>query len=241
MTSDEIWLRLLVQKNQMSITDIQLQRISRFVELLKEWNKSINLVSRKDVDGIWLNHILLSLAFLFKVEFTAGSKILDLGTGGGLPGIPLSIVRNDVTFVLLDSIQKKTKAVENMVATLELPNVSVVCSRAEDLNKAITYQGSFDAVIARAVSGLENLVAWGMPFLKKATAPGSSPSTSNKIVISHAPALITMKGGNMEFEIEKSLRRFPGVKIHSVELTFKGSELLQNSDKKLIVVQNAIR
>ena len=64
------------------------------------------------MEGIWLNHILLSLAFLFKVEFTAGSKILDLGTGGGLPGIPLSIVRTDVTFVLLDSIRKKTKAVE---------------------------------------------------------------------------------------------------------------------------------
>ena len=241
MTNDEIWLRSLAQKNNITITDIQLQKLSQYVDLLKRWNKSINLVSRKDVESLWLNHILLSLAFLFKVEFTADSKILDLGTGGGLPGIPLSIVQTDATFVLLDSIRKKTKAVEDMVASLELPNVSVVCSRAEDLNKGTAYQGTFDAVIARAVSGLENLVDWGMPFLKKSNAPDASPAKSENIAISNSPVLITMKGGNTEVEIEKTLRRFPGVKIHSMALTFKGSELLQNSDKKFIVVENVKR
>ena len=79
------WLK----KINVAITDIQLQKISRYVGLLKEWNKSINLVSRKDVESMWLNHIFLSLSFLFKVEFTPGSRVLDLGTGGGLPGIPL--------------------------------------------------------------------------------------------------------------------------------------------------------
>jgi 16S rRNA (guanine527-N7)-methyltransferase len=209
--------------------------------LLKEWNKSINLISRKDVEGIWPNHILLSLAFLFKVEIADGARILDLGTGGGLPGIPLSILRPEVAFVLLDSIRKKTKAVEDMVASLELPNVSVICSRAENLNNVTTYKGTFDAVIARAVSGLENLVDWGMSFLKKGGAPNASPAKSEKIVVSNSPVLITMKGGNTELEIEKTLRRFPDVKIQSMDLTFKGSELLQNSDKKLIVVENAKR
>ena len=241
MTNDEIWLYSLAIKNNFTITDIQLQKISRYVELLKKWNKSINLISRKDVEGVWLNHILLSLAFLFKVEFAAGSKVLDLGTGGGLPGIPLSIVRTDVIFVLLDSIRKKTKAVEDMVASLELPNVSVVCSRAEDLNTVDGYQNTFDAVIARAVSGLGDLTDWGMPFLKKKTTPKASPAESAKISVSNSPVLITMKGGNTEVEIDKTLRRFPGVKIHSVALTFKGSELLQNSDKKLIVVENIKR
>jgi 16S rRNA (guanine527-N7)-methyltransferase len=231
----------LAQKNGVTITDIQLRKTSRYVALLKEWNKSINLVSRKDVEGIWLNHILLSLAFLFKVDFAAGAKVLDLGTGGGLPGIPLSIVRTDATFVLLDSIRKKTKAVENMVASLELPNVSVVCSRAEDINNLSPYRNAFDAVIARAVSGLEDLVAWGMPFLKIGGAQNASPATSENIVVSSSPVLISMKGGNTEAEIEKTLRRFPGVKIESMALTFKGSELLQNSDKKLIVVQNVKR
>jgi 16S rRNA (guanine(527)-N(7))-methyltransferase RsmG len=241
LTKDELWLHTLAQKNRVVITDIQLHKISHYVELLKEWNKSVNLVSRKDVDGIWLNHILLSLSFLFRVEFTPGSKILDLGTGGGLPGIPLGIVRNDITFILLDSIRKKTKAVENMVTSLGLTNVSVVCSRAEDLNRDSKYANTFDAVIARAVSGLENLVAWGMPFLKRSVSSGTSPTISKKIVPSDTPVLITMKGGNTELEIEKTLRRFPGVKIDSMDLIFEGSELLQNSDKKLIVVQNVTR
>ena len=237
MTNDEISLRSLAQKNNLTITDIQLQRISHYVELLKEWNKSINLVSRKDVESLWLNHILLSLSFLFNVEFAAGSKILDLGTGGGLPGIPLSIVRTDVTFILLDSIQKKTKAVQDMVISLGLPNTAVVCSRAEDLNKMKNYHKTFDAVIARGVSGLENLVEWGMPFLKKAAAQNLSSAKSEKMVAANSPALIAMKGGNTEAEIERTARRFPQVKIHSMALTFKGSELLQNSDKKLIVVE----
>ncbi len=215
--------------------------MSRYVELLKEWNKSINLISRKDVESIWSHHILLSIAFLFKVEFTDSAKILDLGTGGGLPGIPLSIIRMNVSFVLLDSIRKKTMAVEEMVASLKLPNASVICSRAEDLNKLNNYKNAFDAVIARAVSGLENLVAWGIPFLKKAATQTASPATSGKVVVSNSPALITMKGGDTQVEIEKTLRRFPDVKIHSMDMTFNGSELLQNSDRKLIVVQNAKR
>ena len=229
------------QKNDLSITDIQLQKISRYVELLKDRNKSINLISRKDVDGIWSNHILLSIAFLFKVELSAGAKILDLGTGGGLPGIPLSIIRTDVSFVLLDSIKKKIRAVEEMVASLDLPNTSVICSRAEDLNKVSNYRNTFDAVIARAVSGLENLVEWGMPFLKKAAAPKTLSVKSDKIIVSNSPAIITMKGGDIEAEIEKTERRFPTVNIYSTNLIFKGSEMLHNSDKRLIVVENAKR
>ncbi len=241
LTTDEIWLRSLALKNGLSITDIQLQKISRYVELLKEWNKHINLISRKDVADIWPNHILLSLAFLFKVEIADGARILDLGTGGGLPGIPLSILRPEVAFVLLDSIHKKTKVVEEMTTSLDLANVSVICSRAEDLNTVKNYQNAFDAVIARAVSGLENLVSWGMPFLKKTDAPIASHVKSNNIIVRNSPVLITMKGGNTELEIERTLKRFPDVKIHSIDLTFKGSELLQNSDKKLIVVEDIKR
>jgi 16S rRNA (guanine527-N7)-methyltransferase len=241
LTNDEIWLRSLGLKNDISITDIQLQKISRYVELLKDRNKSINLISRKDVDGIWSNHILLSVAFLFKVELSAGAKILDLGTGGGLPGIPLSIIRTDVSFVLLDSIKKKIRAVEEMVASLDLPNTSVICSRAEDLNRVSNYRSTFDAVIARAVSGLENLVEWGMPFLKKAAAPKTLSVKSDKIIVSNSPAIITMKGGDIEAEIEKTERRFPHVNIYSTNLIFKGSEMLHNSDKRLIVVENAKR
>ncbi|MGA9406347.1 MAG: 16S rRNA (guanine(527)-N(7))-methyltransferase RsmG [Bacteroidota bacterium] len=238
MTNDEIWLRSLAQKNDLIITDIQLQKISRYIELLQEWNKNINLISRKDVENIWLHHIALSVPFLFKVEFAGGARILDLGTGGGLPGIPLSIVRPDTNFVLVDSIQKKTRAVQEMVASLNLPNVSVICSRAEDLNKLGMYRNNFDAVIARAVSSLENLIQWGMPFLKRTTTLKTVSTKSDKIIVSKSPALITMKGGDTEEEVERTRRRFPDVRIRSMDLIFKGSEMLQNSDKKLIIVEN---
>ena len=238
LTNDEISLRSLAQKNGVPITDIQLEKISRYVGLLQHWNKSINLISRKDVENVWLNHIVLSLAFLFKVDLVGGAKILDLGTGGGLPGIPLSIVRPDVNFVLVDSIQKKTKAVQEMAASLSLPNASVIWSRAEDLNTLNNYQNAFDAVIARAVAGLEKLVKWGMPFLKKPPVPKTVSETTEKIMVSKSPALITMKGGNIDAEIEKTRRRFPDVKIYSLQLIFKGGEMLQGLDKKLIVVEN---
>jgi 16S rRNA (guanine(527)-N(7))-methyltransferase GidB len=238
LTNDEIWFRSLAKKNGISITDIQLVRISRYAELLEDWNKSINLVSRKDVENIWSTHLLLSMAFLFKIEFVGGARVLDLGTGGGLPGIPMSIIRTDVSFVLLDSIRKKTRAVEEMVASLGLPNVSVVCSRAEDLNKLKNYQNTFDAVIARAVSGLDNLVRWGMPFLKKNATPGMLSVIHNRRIALDSPALITMKGGETGVEIERTMRHFPEVKIHSMDLVFKGSETLQNIDKKLILVEN---
>lgn len=208
------------------------------MDLLLGWNKSINLISRKDVENVWSHHILLSLAFLFKVQFGVGGRILDLGTGGGLPGIPLSIVRPDVTFVLVDSIQKKTQAVQAMLSSLELPNATAICARAEDLNKLNDYQNVFDAVIARAVSGLENLVKWGMPFLKKNSAPINFSRTSDPITVSKSSALITMKGGSAEAEIERTRRRFPDLKIRSIELVFKGSEAVQSLDKKLIIVEN---
>ena len=237
---DEIWLRTIAQKNSLSITDIQLQQLKTYVGLLKQWNQSINLISRKDVDGIWSNHVLLSIAFLFKVNFAGGSRVLDLGTGGGLPGIPLSILRPDINFVLLDSINKKIKAVEEMVRSLQLPNVSVVCSRAEDMNSKQGYAKSFDAVIARAVAGLEDLVKWGLPFLKRAATNAVSFKSGNDSV-SFGQAIITLKGGDLEAEMTKTARRYPGIRIRTAELVFKGSEVLQNNDRKFILVENHIR
>ena len=209
-----------------------------YIDHLKRWNQSINLISRKDIGGVWSNHILLSIAFLFRVDFSGGSRVLDLGTGGGLPGIPLSIIRPDIDFVLLDSINKKTRAVEEMAGSLQLPNISVVCSRAEEINRKPGYAASFDAVIARGVAGLENLVKWGLPFLKKADAPKMISFRSGKETISVAQALVTLKGGDMTAEMEKTTRRYPGIKIRSSDLVFHGSETLENSERKFIIVEN---
>lgn len=238
MTQDEIWLRSLAQKNDLSITDIQLYKLSTYVKLLKGWNRSINLISRKDEENIWSNHILLSLSLLFKIDFLGGLNILDLGTGGGLPGIPLSILCADINFVLVDSIQKKVKAVEEMIASLTLTNVSVVCARAEDLNKLPKYRNKFDSVIARSVSDLENLVSWGLPFLKKTASEKGLTVTPQTKTALNAPSIIAMKGGETGAEIERTIRRFPNIRIHSTGLVFKGSEILHNAEKKLIFVEN---
>ncbi|HTR82233.1 MAG TPA: 16S rRNA (guanine(527)-N(7))-methyltransferase RsmG [Bacteroidota bacterium] len=238
MTPDEIWLGTIIKKNGIPITDIQLSLLGRYVNLLREWNKRINLISRRDEENIWVNHILLSLAFLIQVDFPSGFRVLDLGTGGGLPGIPLGIMLPEVNFVLLDSINKKVRAVQEMVNALGLSNVSTICSRAEEAGVAPAYKNLFDAVIARSVSGLENLAAWGFPFLKPATSSTVFPFQSGKRTRLIAPAIITLKGGELEKELGATKMRFPKARVGSTDLAFYGSEILQNQAKKFVIVEN---
>lgn len=237
MTQNEIWLRTIAQKNSFTITDIELSELTEYCVLLERWNKSINLISRRDEENLWRNHILMSLVFLFRLEIPRGAKILDLGTGGGLPGIPLSIMRRDLDFVLVDSVRKKTIAVQDMVEALGLPNVNVVCGRAEELNRVDIYAHTFDAVIARAVSSLDNLVAWAAPFLKTGGAKKKLVvSTPQRIVLTR-PVLISIKGGDLSVEIDRTQKRFPHVTLHSFDITFNGSEILENSEKQIILVE----
>ncbi len=237
MTQNQIWLRTIVEKNNLPITDIELSKLTEYCVLLERWNKSINLISRKDEENLWRNHILLSLIFLFRIEFPGEAKILDLGTGGGLPGIPLSIMRRDIEFVLVDSIRKKTTAVQDMVEALGLPNVKVVCGRAEELGRLNIYGHAFDAVIARGVSSLDNLVAWAAPFLKIGEASKKFiVSTPQRIVLTR-PVLISIKGGDLSAETDRTRKRFPHITLHSFDVTFNGSEVLEKFGKKIILVE----
>ena len=238
MTQEELGLYTLAGKNNVSITDIQLSQISRYVALLREWNKSINLVSRKDEENLWTNHILISAAFLFVLDVEDGSRMLDLGTGGGLPGIVLSIMRPGIEFVLMDSMRKKTNAVLDMTKSLGLKNATVVCGRAEELNMKPSFKNGFDAVIARSVARLDLLVEWGAPFLQKpTTAPNGSVNAGVKLRF-QGPAIATMKGGDTVEEEGRTTRRFPASRIRSIALNFPGSEILQNSEKKILIVEN---
>ena len=131
-------------------TDFSEQQISRFIaldQLYKEWNEKINVISRKDIDSLYEKHVLHSLAIASAFKFRGGIEIIDIGTGGGFPGIPLAIAFPDVHFHLVDSIGKKLKVVDDVVQTLELKNVTTQHIRAE----AIRHR-KFDFAVSRAVA-----------------------------------------------------------------------------------------
>lgn len=231
MTNDRIWLHTLCRKNDIIITDIQLDRLSAFRELLLDWNKKINLVSRKNEDNLWKGHITLSMSMLFIVAFPKNASILDLGTGGGFPGIPLAIMLPECSFVLLDSTQKKIAAVQSMADALSLKNVGTMWGRAEEVNRRAGVRASFDAVVARSVSNLSNLLDWGLPFLK----PGAGTNEAKEKVFITKPSLITFKGSEIEQEEVQAQKKFPGIRFQHRPLLFQGSEEFERLEKKITI------
>jgi len=136
-------------------TDLQMKKLSAYVEVLLDWNSKINLISRKDEEKVWEHHILHSLMMFHLNRIKKGDIVLDVGTGGGLPGIPLAILYPDTSFVLIDSIAKKCKAVSDMKESLGLMNVEVWNGRAEEYRKSV-----INLVVTRAVAPSEKLIRW---------------------------------------------------------------------------------
>ncbi len=161
--------------------------------LYKEWNEKINVISRKDIDSLYEKHILHSLSIAASFEFEPGMEIIDIGTGGGFPGIPLAIFFPEVKFLLADSIAKKLKVVEAVAAGIGLTNISTRHTRAEDIKNQ-----KFDFAVSRAVAPLKDLWTWARPLLK--TKP-MSPDAE------HKPGLICLKGGDLAKEIQESFTR----------------------------------
>jgi len=144
----------LILKYFPEITDEQKQQFEKLEQLYTEWNEKINVISRKDMDGLYEKHILHSLGITKVMPFADGTKVLDIGTGGGFPGIPLAILFPEVSFTLIDSIGKKIKVVEAVSEGLGLKNVTAVHGRAEKLKE------KFHFVVSRAVTQMPEFLRW---------------------------------------------------------------------------------
>lgn len=166
------------------LNDQQIQQINRLGELYREWNQKINVISRKDIDAVYDHHILHAMAIARFVAFEPEAEILDLGTGGGLPGIPLAILFPNTHFTLIDGTRKKITVVQAIIDDLQLKNVKALHQRAEETKH------KYDFIICRAVASLEKLVAWSFPLLKK----------KQRHVVPNG--LITLKGGDLNDEIK---------------------------------------
>lgn len=157
------------------LTPEQVAQFEQLEPLYRDWNEKINLISRKDIDNLYERHVLHSLAIAKYIRFKPGSRVLDFGTGGGFPGIPLAILFPEVKFLLVDSIMKKIKVVQAISSELGLKNVSAKHKRVENL------KGNFDYGVCRAVAGLDILVQWIQPL---------------------TASLLALKGGNVQEEMK---------------------------------------
>jgi 16S rRNA (guanine527-N7)-methyltransferase len=172
-----------------NLSSVQIEQFRHLDKLYREWNKRINVISRKDIGSLYEKHVLHSLSIALVYPFQKNMEILDLGTGGGFPGIPLAIYFPHVRFYLVDSIGKKIKVVDEIVLALGLRNVATRHIRVEEIRKR-----EFDFVVSRAVAPLADLWKWSRPLLK-------APTTEQNAM---KPGLICLKGGNLEKEIQES-------------------------------------
>ena len=172
----------VIQQYFPDLTERQKQQFEQLFPLFKDWNDKINLVSRKDIDDLYLHHVLHSLAIIRYTKIYPGSQVLDLGTGGGFPGIPLAIMLPEVKFHMVDSIGKKIMVVQDLITKLGLENATAQQIRAEEL------KSKYDFVVTRAVATADKLLQWSRKLLK---------STHHNPIPN---GIIALKGGNIKEE-----------------------------------------
>lgn len=173
----------LITDNFKELSQKQVDQFKALQPLYTEWNAKINLISRKDIEALYLKHILHSLAIAKFIQFESGTRVLDIGTGGGFPGIPLAIMFPEVKFTLVDSIAKKIKVAEDIAQQLKLTNTEFAIGRVEHIGE------SFDFITARAVAPVSELYQWTHQYL------GSNHNNSK------LNGYLLLKGGDLTSEI----------------------------------------
>jgi len=204
-------VRRILQQNGLDVPDERWALLECWAELLRDHNQRINLISRKEEGVIWEKHVLPCLALLCLREFPEAAEVCDFGTGGGLPGVPMAIVRPDVRVTLLDSRQKKIASVQQMIEQLGLENAQTVLGRGEDLGKVRPWRERFPLLTARAVAPLSDLLRW------------------TRLLCTPDAVLHVFKGGEFRDEVVQASRLFPGFKLNKSLMVLKGySELAEN-------------
>lgn len=206
-------------------------------ELLR-WNAKINLISRQDEKNVWEKHVLGSLSVLFNFRFPTNSRVFDLGTGGGLPGIPLAILEPSIHFTLVDSIRKKITAVDQMVKTLGLANVHTVWIRAEDLVRTNHEKELYDYVVARAVSSMNDVVTWTKGLLKHGPPEMFASNTVGDLRPMLNPgAIVLIKGGDLRDELHEVTTKCKPRAVQSIPLIVEGVPASNFVDKKIVIIK----
>jgi 16S rRNA (guanine527-N7)-methyltransferase len=165
-----------------ALTEVQIRQLEQLGPLYRTWNQKINVISRRDIEQLYPHHVLHSLLLAKVIAFKARAQILDLGTGGGFPGIPLAILFPEVQFTLIDGTRKKIRVVEEVATALQLQNTNPIHVRAEE------HRGQYDFVISRAVASLDKLVNWSRRLIH----------LKHKHALPNG--LLALKGGKIEDE-----------------------------------------
>ncbi|MHA8067234.1 16S rRNA (guanine(527)-N(7))-methyltransferase RsmG [Aquirufa sp. ROCK2-A2] len=202
----------IIKKYFPSITQQQLDQFEMLLPLYQEWNEKINVISRKDIDNLMLHHVLHSLAIAKLITFKDGTEILDVGTGGGFPGIPLAILFPNCQFTLIDSIGKKIKVVQGVSDSLGLTNVKAIHGRAEDIDQ------DFEFIVSRAVTQLTPFYYW----VNKKVSPNHFHTMRN--------GMLCLKGGDLSEELAEFGKKH---KLHELYEFFE-EEFFET--KKLVYV-----
>jgi 16S rRNA (guanine527-N7)-methyltransferase len=167
-----------------NLSQLQQNQFVQLEDLYKDWNQKINVVSRKDIDELYLRHVLHSLGIAKIQQFKSGATVLDVGTGGGFPGIPLALMFPQTQFTLVDAIGKKIKVVQDVVEGLQIDNVTAIHSRVEDID------AQFDFVVSRAVAAMPTFVRWVKGRIKKTS------------IHDRRNGIIYLKGGDLTEELK---------------------------------------
>ena len=216
MTMDFIEFWTICSSNNIVLDKEQIWQLERYHNEMIYWNEKVNLISRKDEQNFLEKHILHSLTVLKYFEFPSKSRMLDVGTGGGLPGIPLAIAKPDIQAILVDSIAKKIKVTDMFAKHTGLKTIRTMATRVEEMQGSGQFNNYFDVIVSRAVAKIPSVISW-----------------VNKMIKSNG-VLILWKGGEIDEEIESAYKQFKNIKIDIIDINMLGAEYFMTDHKKLV-------